>query len=82
MQYRFEMLENEHWWGGTVASGACPLTASSEYHQDFRIDCDNQTMPMFLSDQGRCIWSENPFKVDVADGCFVMEGEDITIEIQ
>ena len=53
MQYCFDMLENEHWWGGTVASGACPLTATSEYHQDFRIDCNNQTMPMFLSNLGR-----------------------------
>ena len=81
MQYRFSMLENEHWWGGTVASGACPLTASSEYHQDFLRDCDNQTMPLFLSDKGRCIWSENPFKVDVENGVFLMEGEDITLEV-
>ena len=80
MRYVFEMLENEHWWGGTVASGACPLTAASEYHQDFLLDCDNQTMPLFLSDKGRCIWSENPFKVDVENGRFVMEGKDITLE--
>lgn len=80
MQFCFEMLENEHWWGGTVASSACPLTAGSEYHQDFRVDCGNQTMPMFLSDHGRCIWSDKPFKVDVVDGRFVMEGEGITIE--
>lgn len=80
MLYCFEMLENEHWWGGTVASSACPLTAVSEYHEDFRIDCGNQTMPMFLSDFGRCIWSEKPFKVDVAQGKFVMEGEEITLE--
>ena len=81
MRYCFHMLENEHWWGGTVASGACPLTAASEYHQDFLRDCDNQTMPLFLSDKGRCIWSENPFKVDVENGCFVMEGDGITLEI-
>lgn len=81
MQYRFEMLENEHWWGGTVASAACPLTSSSEYHQDFRKDCGNQTMPMFLSDLGRCIYSKNPFKVDVEQGVFLMEGEEIALEI-
>ena len=80
MQYCFSMLENEHWWGGTVASGACPLTAASEYHQDFRVSCDSQTVSMFLSNLGRCIWSENPFKVDVLNGLFLMEGEDITLE--
>lgn len=80
MQYRFEMLKGEHWWGGTVASGACPLTEKSEYHQDFRLDCGNQTMPMFISDLGRCIYSEKPFKVDVAEGCFSMEGEGISLE--
>ncbi len=80
MRYSFEMLDNEYWWGGTVASGACPLTAASEYHQDFRSDCGNQTMPMFISDHGRCIWSDDPFKVDVSNGRFEMEGEEITIE--
>lgn len=80
MQYCFDMLDNEYWWGGTVASGACPLNRDSEYHQDFLLDCDNQTMPLFISNQGRCIWSENPFKVDVSGGRFVMEGEDITME--
>jgi len=80
MHYRFEMLENEHWWGGTVASSACPLTAASEYHQDFRIDCGNQTMPMFLSDLGRCLWSDHPFKVDVSGGIFNFEGAEITLE--
>lgn len=80
MQYRFPMLENEHWWGGTVASSACPLTASSEYHQDFRKNCGNQTMPLFLSDKGRCIHSNAPFRVDVTAGCFHMEGEEITLE--
>lgn len=80
MQYRFEMLENEYWWGGTVGSDACPLTAASDYHQDFYHRCSNQTMPLFLSNMGRCIWSDHPFKVDVVNGVFEMEGEEITLE--
>lgn len=80
MKYTFPILENEYWWGGTVASGACPLTRESEYHKDFRVDCDNQTMPLFLSNLGRLIWSEEPFRVDVENGCFHMEGENITLE--
>ena len=68
MQYRFEMLPNEYWWGGTVGSAECPLTAASDYHQDFRRSGSNQTMPLFLSNLGRCIWSDQPFKVDVVGG--------------
>ena len=79
MQYRFEMLENEHWWGGTVGSAACPLTHSSDYHQDFRRVGSNQTMPLFLSDLGRCIWSDHPFKVDVYTGEFLIDGEEVVL---
>ncbi len=81
MQYKFQMLENECWWGGTIVNGCqMPFTGDSEITNDFTIETENQTMPMYLSNMGRCIWSEYPFKVTISSGCFEMEGRDITIE--
>ena len=65
MIYRFKINEGEYWWGGTTISNFCPLTADSEYHQDFRNSAHNQSAPFFVSTDGRYIWSDNPFKVDI-----------------
>ncbi len=36
-------------------------------------------MPLYLSNKGRCIWSENPFKVEIKDKSFVFEGEGVEL---
>ena len=79
MKYEFDLLEGEYWWGGTTGSDQCPLTKSSDYHFDFRTICPNQTMPLFLSSEGRVIASSSPFKADLSDGRFVFEGENVTL---
>ena len=79
MRYEFDMLKGEAWWGGTTGSDQCPLTEKSDYHYDFRKVCPNQTMPLFLSSEGRVIASPAPFRVDLSDGRFVFEGENITL---
>jgi len=81
MKYVFKMYDGEFWWGGTADYGVIsPFDANTEISGDFRVECKNQTMPMFLSSKGRCIWSEEPFKVDIKDGVFTLEGNDITME--
>lgn len=81
MKYIFKILENEYWWGGTSDDGRkCPFDKNTVLERDFTVSCPNQTMPLYLSNKGRCIWSENPFKVKIADGSFEIEGEDVTIE--
>lgn len=81
MQYTFKMLEGECWWGGTSEDGLLmPLTAASDLHHEFRVHAPNQTMPMFLSNRGRCIWSEEPFAVTVKDGVFTLDGTEIVLE--
>lgn len=80
MNYTFKFLENELWWGGSSDFGdQMPLSAESVYSYDFRSDAPNQTMPLFLSNKGRYIWSENPFKVEIVDGGFCFEGEAVEI---
>lgn len=80
MQFTFKMNKGECWWGGTVDHGTkMPFTEKSTYEADFRLVAPNQTMPLYLSNQGRYIWSENPFSVNIQDGEFIIEGEGVEI---
>jgi len=81
MQYTFKMLEGECWWGGTSNDGALmPYDEKTDLARDFRVSACNQTMPMYLSDKGRCIWSEQPFACRIQNGVFHIEGEGVTLE--
>lgn len=35
---------------------------------------------MFLSNNGRCIWLDNPFCVKIADGTFEFDTDEVSIE--
>ncbi len=81
MKYSFKMLENEYWWGGSSTDGmSVPFDFKTDIFRDFRKKANNQTMPMYLSNLGRCIWSENPFAVKIKDGVIDIEGEDAFME--
>lgn len=76
MLFKTKIKENEYFWGGEVASGTqMPISATSNYCRDFRADAHNQMMPLFLSSQGRYIWSEKSFKVWIENGELCFEGE-------
>lgn len=78
--FRFAMEPGEHWWGGTSDAGTeQPYTAASRYTADFRVEASNQTMPLFLSDHGRYIWSEEPFRVEIAEGELCFCGAEMTL---
>lgn len=80
MKYQIPFLENECWWGGSTAYGCeNPFTDDSVFEADYRRKALNQTMPLFLSNKGRYIWSEKPFYVHIESGVFVFEGEDIQV---
>ena len=80
MRYEIDFLENEHWWGGSTLYGTeMPIGINSTYSHDFRNEAHNQTMPLFLSDKGRYIWSEDPFLAEVKNGKFICEGTEIEV---
>lgn len=81
MKYVFEMLDGEMWWGGSSNDGTfAPYSHQTVLTRDFRTGASNQTMPMYLSNYGRCIWSEEPFLSEIKDGCFYIEGETVVLE--
>lgn len=79
MKKQIPILPGEHWWGGTTMHAYCPISAQSDYHQDFRKSAPNQTMPLFVSDHGRYIWSDEPFKADICGGIITLEGGEILL---
>lgn len=76
MEFKVKMLENELWWGGSAYHGAkMPYDAKTELCGDFRKLALNQTMPLYMSNRGRVIWSDSPFAYEIKNGEFVLEGE-------
>lgn len=72
----FSMLKNEKWWGGSTHIGPDePFGEETCFSFDYRGNCPNQTMPLFLSSAGRYIWSELPFKITIKNGIIETEGE-------
>ena len=73
---RFSMLPGEKWWGGSTNIGFSePFDASSSFEWDYRGNCPNQTMPLFLSSKGRYIWSELTFRITFEKGEISVEGD-------
>ncbi len=73
MELRVKFLPGEYFWGGATVFGTdMPIKADSVYEREFRIEPRNQMTPLFLSNKGRYIWSDNTFKVWVENGelCF------------
>ena len=76
MTYTFEMLENEYWWGGSADDGTKqPYNKESDFMADYRLICSNQGMPLYLSNKGRYIWSEDAFAVTIKDGMITIESD-------
>ncbi len=83
MLYTFKMQKGECWWGGSSDDGPLmPYDGESVLVRDFTAFTPNQTMPMYLSSHGRCIWSEEPFKIEIKNGEFKIECKgEVTLEV-
>lgn len=76
MEFTVKMLKNECWWGGSNGDGVkMPFTDSTELRGDFRKLAANDAAPLYISNFGRVIWSDKPFKYEIVGGEFHLEGE-------
>jgi len=65
----------ERWWGGAVNDGTkMPFETGYSYDMYGNLK-GNQAQPLLLSNQGRIIWSEAPFKFTIADKEIILEGK-------
>jgi len=65
----------EKWWGGAVNDGTkMPFEAGYSYDMYGNLK-GNQAQPLLLSNQGRIIWSEAPFKFTISENDIILEGK-------
>lgn len=71
--------DNEYWWGGIVHDGRyMPISEKDSYSVNLAFDtAGNQSVPFFLSNKGRYIWSERPFAISFEKGNITLQGEEI-----
>lgn len=74
---------NEYWWGGVVALGSqMPyLKPVKEFNLALQHN-NNQVVPLFLSNKGRYIWSEKPFRFAVNDNSLHIDSDFETVQVQ
>lgn len=76
MEFKVKMIDGELWWGGTAGDGVkMPFSQNTKHSRDFFKFTPNQTMPLFISDMGRVIWSDSAFRYEIKNGEFTLEGE-------
>ena len=77
-----KMLENEKWWGSVTDLGNI-MPFDSETVVRFNLQTqnfNNQTTPLLVSDKGRYIWCDSPFKAEIKDGIITLEAARGSIE--
>ncbi|MDL2309861.1 glycoside hydrolase family 31 protein [Parabacteroides sp. OttesenSCG-928-B22] len=83
-QYADEInaLPGEYWWGGVVAYGErMPyMQPLDEYNLETQNN-NNQVVPLLLSNKGRYVWSEKPFRFSVSENrlSITSDYEEITV---
>lgn len=75
------LLPDERWWGGVVQDGACMPFGFAEYSHDLRRDLGgNQAVPFLVSNQGRYLWSEEPFYLSFDGDILCAEGGSVQLQ--
>ncbi len=58
-----KLFDGEHWWGGLVQDGILMPYGSIDFSRDLSEEQNNnQSAPLLISNHGRFVWSDEPFK--------------------
>ncbi len=80
---RIDLRENEYWWGGAVQDGTFMPFGSEPYSRDLYGDAAyNQAAPLLLSNKGRLVWSEEPYRFSFDGRVLVIEGKEENIKVE
>lgn len=66
-----QLRDGEKWWGGRIADSP-QMPFATGYTADLEDNKGNQVQPLLLSNQGRYVWCEAPFKIAVSDSTLVV----------
>lgn len=75
-QQSIKIIDGERWWGGAVNDGIkMPFETGYAYDMYGNLQ-GNQAQPLLLSNKGRVIWSETPFKFSFSSDSLIIKGSD------
>ena len=75
--------KNEYWWGGVVAFGSkMPYLQTIENFDLSLQNENNQVTPFFLSNTGKYIWSDFPFRFEVKEQKLVIDSPYEEVAVQ
>jgi alpha-glucosidase (family GH31 glycosyl hydrolase) len=70
------LMEGENFWGGCVTDGrAMPFGEAAFERNLYGSTRGNQAQPLLISDRGRYVWSEEPFKFSFSDQTLTIESK-------
>lgn len=73
----FDLLDGEKWWGAATNLGTkMPFMVDGRQYDLRSKNYSNQTAPLLLSNKGRYIWSETPFRFSYDNTTLHIETED------
>jgi alpha-glucosidase (family GH31 glycosyl hydrolase) len=71
---QIKLLPGEFWWAGVINKGIDMPAGKKEFAFDFYGDDNgNQASPLLISNRGRYIWSENPYKFTFGNDSLVIQ---------
>ncbi|MDR0542755.1 MAG: glycoside hydrolase family 31 protein [Dysgonamonadaceae bacterium] len=75
--------KDEYWWGGVVGIGSkMPYLQTVETFDLALQNENNQTVPLFLSNRGRYIWSDSPFRFEIKNNTIFIRSDYEKINVQ
>lgn len=78
-----KLQEGEYWWGGVVAYGSrMPYVKPVEQFNLESKNNNNQVVPLLLSNKGRYIWTDYPFKFSVKEDGIEVDSKYQSINVQ
>ena len=78
----FTMLPDEFWYGGKISAGVnMPVDATRTYTDDSVSGYSDQSVPFFVSNKGRYIWSEEAFVTRFDKGTVTATSETAEIKL-
>lgn len=73
----------EYWWGGAVALGSRMPYIQPQKEFNLAIQHNNnQVVPLFVSNKGRYIWSDKPFRFTVNNKSLLIDSDYEKVEVQ
>ncbi len=79
---QLKLLPGEQWWGGAGQYGyKMPFNSSTDFSYNLYGDASgNQSAPLFISNKGRWLWSDAPFRYAIKNDSIILVSQSENFE--